>query len=149
VGGECGADDDQLLLLRQQEQEGDDEADDGVGAENVELDDQDIVQDAVEEQQGCADGVGARPAATVSSSGLPLDLEADAEDDREQAEELAVRQPAQHVAPPDVDDAVAVERGEEPDVAGQGADDRDAPDDVEPRQAGARGTAGLWRGSCR
>ncbi len=128
---ECDADEDPLPLLGHQQDEGHDEPEDGVDAQDVELHDEDVVQHSVEEEQAGTDQIGARPPETTPRRRLPLDLETDPEHDGEQPEELALRRPREQLGPPDVDDTLAEEGLEQPDVAGQRAQDGESTDDVE------------------
>ncbi|NLA56686.1 MAG: hypothetical protein GX859_10445 [Corynebacterium humireducens] len=121
----------------------DDQRRETVAHEHVELEDEDVVQQAVEDEHERTPRVAAGPGLAAAHRRLPLDLQPDAEHDGQQSDELAVGEEVEQ----DVGDGVERRQrplshralgggvhggaGEEPDVGQQGAEDRDAPEHVE------------------
>lgn len=65
-------------------------AGEAVAHQHVELEDEDVVEQAVEDEQAGAPRVAAGPLLAAADGGLALNLQADAEHDGQQADELAV-----------------------------------------------------------
>ena len=129
-----------------------------VAHEDVELEDEDVVEQAVEHEDGGAPRVSTGPAGAAADRRLPLDLESDAEHDRQQPDELPVGDEVDRgVEEPGRADGIRSGRagrrgdrivearpraGEDPDVGEQRAEDRDAAEHVERREPPPR--CGGW-----
>ena len=159
VGGDADRHPDLLGPRAARHDETDDEGRRAVAHEHVELEDEEVVEQAVEDEQTGPPRVGARPRVTATDRRLALDLQADAEHDRQQPDEFAVGRQGEHVLEGDGGEGsrrlvghvtdVGGDAGEDPDVRQESAEDRQASEHVERRQAAGSSGRLRWRAGRR
>lgn len=137
------SDDHYSLCSRPSEyQVGDDQTGNCVTHEDVKLGDEQEVNRAVEKQQQHAADIGSRPALVAAVCGTQLECKTHAENEGQQRQEFSLAECGNHAFRKGLGCAgverteQAIDVGEQPYVGPQGAQDGDAPDNVQRGNAG-------------